>query len=49
MNFFNPMQEVDRTRANLSHWEQAGKLCFVTFRLADFIDEERKAVGNRFS
>ena len=41
MNFFNPMQEVDLTRANLPHWEQAGKLCFVTFRLADSMPQEK--------
>ncbi len=39
--FFNPMQDVQRSRANLPHWEQDSKVCFATFRLADSIPQEK--------
>ena len=39
--FFNPMQDVKRSRANLPHWEQDSKVCFATFRLADSIPQEK--------
>lgn len=39
--FFNPMQDVKRSRANLPHWEQDAKVCFATFRLADSIPQEK--------
>ena len=34
---FDEFAEVDITRRNLPHWQQAGKTYFVTFRLADSI------------
>jgi putative transposase len=39
--FFDPYAETDRHRGNLPHWEQAGKMYFVTFRLADSIPAEK--------
>ena len=33
--FFDPFADVDVTRRNLPHWEQAGATYFVTFRLGD--------------
>ena len=35
--FFNPFAETSEARNRLPHWEQAGVLYFVTFRLADSI------------
>src|SRR5437667_362477 len=34
---FDEFDDVDVTRRNLPHWQQAGKTYFVTFRLADSI------------
>ncbi|MFL6505761.1 MAG: class I tRNA ligase family protein [Candidatus Udaeobacter sp.] len=34
---FDEFAELDITRRNLPHWQQAGKTYFVTFRLADSI------------
>jgi valyl-tRNA synthetase len=33
--FLDPYAEIDITRRNLPHWQQAGRTYFVTFRLAD--------------
>lgn len=35
--FFNPDNGLDRYRRNLPHWDQAGVVAFITFRLADSI------------
>ena len=48
--FFDEFAEIDITRRNLPHWEQAGATYFVTFRLGDSLptsklselEEERK-------
>lgn len=38
--FLDPEKPIDRTLRNLPHWEQAGTVSFVTFRLADAIPEK---------
>ncbi|HPF67583.1 MAG TPA: hypothetical protein PLC20_07915, partial [Flavobacteriales bacterium] len=38
--FLDPDLEVVRTRRNLPHWNQLGKLYFVTWRLADSLPKE---------
>ena len=38
--FFNPLEDVRRHRGNLPHWQQAGVITFVTFRLADAVAVE---------
>lgn len=37
LKFFNPFEEIRRTRHNLPHWQQPGATYFITFRLADSI------------
>ena len=41
--FLDPDLEVLRTRRNLPHWNQQGKLYFVTWRLADSLPKEALA------
>ena len=41
--FFSRFAATDCTRANLPHWEQQGVTCFVTFRLADALPQEKIA------
>ena len=41
--FFSRFAATDCTRANLPHWEQQGVACFVTFRLADALPQEKIA------
>lgn len=38
--FFNPLEDVRRHQGNLPHWQQAGVITFVTFRLADAVAVE---------
>jgi REP element-mobilizing transposase RayT len=37
LKFFNPFEEVRKTRHNLPHWQQPGATYFITFRQADSI------------
>jgi REP element-mobilizing transposase RayT len=39
--FYDPYEEKEVYRRNLPHWLQSGRLCFVTFRLADSLPKER--------
>ncbi len=41
LNFYNPDFDIKTARHNLPHWDQAETLCFVTFRLADSIPQEK--------
>ena len=41
--FFDEDGETTRTRRNLPHWSQEGKLYFVTWRLADSLPKEALA------
>ena len=43
VRFFSPRAPLGRTRHHLPHWEQEGTSCFVTFRLADSLPEEKLA------
>jgi|688.fasta_scaffold417281_2 hypothetical protein len=38
--FFEQDGEVARTRRNLPHWNQEGKLYFLTWRLADSLPQQ---------
>lgn len=38
--YFEPAKEITRHRHGLPHWQQAGKLFFVTWRLADSLPQE---------
>ena len=37
LQFFNPYTEIRETGNRLPHWQQAGAVYFVTYRLADAI------------
>ena len=37
LRFFNPYADIRQTENRLPHWQQAGAVYFVTFRLADAI------------
>ena len=37
LQFFNPYSAIQHTESRLPHWQQAGAVYFVTFRLADSI------------
>jgi putative transposase len=37
LHFFNPYAEIHQTENRLPHWQQAGAVYFVTFRLADAV------------
>jgi putative transposase len=37
LHFFNPYAEIQHTENLLPHWQQAGAVYFITFRLADAI------------
>src|SRR5205823_5811550 len=37
LRFFNPYAEIQHSENVLPHWQQAGAVYFVTFRLADAI------------
>ena len=39
-DFYDPLTPIYRWRGDLPHWEQDGKLYFVTFRLADSLPAE---------
>lgn len=41
--YFEPAKEITRHRHVLPHWQQAGKLVFVTWRLADSLPQEKLA------
>jgi len=41
--YFEPTKEITRHRHVLPHWQQAGKLVFVTWRLADSLPQEKLA------
>ncbi len=38
--FFEDDSEITETRRNLPHWNQDGKLYFLTWRLADSLPQE---------
>jgi REP element-mobilizing transposase RayT len=38
--FFNPYADIGHTENRLPHWQQAGAVYFVTFRLADSVPKE---------
>ncbi len=42
-SFFSRFAATDCTRANLPHWDQQGVTCFVTYRLADALPQEKIA------
>src|SRR6266404_1788825 len=55
LRFFNPYVEIRRTKNRLPHWQQAGAVYFITFRLADAIPtnlrvqwQEERAIWLRF-
>jgi putative transposase len=37
LKFFNPFEEIRKTRHNLPHWQQSGATYFITYRLADSV------------
>ncbi len=37
LRFFNPYADIRQTENRLPHWQQAGAVYFVTFRLADAV------------
>lgn len=39
--YYNPWQMTEVTRRNLPHWQQEGKLYFITFRLGDSIPTQK--------
>ena len=39
--YFNPDSKTDVYERNLPHWQQLGKMYFITFRLADSIPAEK--------
>lgn len=39
--YFEPTKEITRHRHLLPHWQQAGKLVFVTWRLGDALPQEK--------
>ena len=39
--FYNPEEELHKTKHNLPHWHQDRSLCFITFRLADSLPAEK--------
>lgn len=41
--YFEPEQQITRHRHILPHWQQAGKLLFVTWRLADSLPQQQLA------
>lgn len=41
--YFDEHGDIDATRRNLPHWQQDGKLYFVTWRLADSLPQEQLA------
>lgn len=44
--YFDEHGDIDATRRNLPHWQQDGKLYFVTWRLADSLPQEQLAQLN---
>lgn len=36
---FNPLQDIDRSKRNLPHWQQEGACYFITFRLGDSLPQ----------
>ncbi len=41
--YFEPAKDIEKHRHGLPHWQQAGKLVFVTWRLADALPQEKLA------
>ena len=41
--YFDPNVEIDIHGSRLPHWDQSSTLCFVTFRLADSLPQEKLA------
>lgn len=41
VKFFDPKEPVGFVAGNLPHWRQEGACCFVTFRLADSMPQEK--------
>lgn len=41
LRFFNPLEDIEKHRNNLPHWQQPGASYFVTFRLADALPEQK--------
>ncbi|TDU64254.1 transposase IS200 family protein [Prosthecobacter fusiformis] len=39
--YFEPAKEIEKHRHGLPHWQQAGKLVFLTWRLADALPQEK--------
>ncbi len=39
--YFEPAEEITKHRHGLPHWQQAGKLLFLTWRLADALPQEK--------
>jgi REP element-mobilizing transposase RayT len=37
LRFFNPFEEIRHTENRLPHWQQAGAVYFLTFRMADAV------------
>jgi type I restriction enzyme R subunit len=37
LRFFNPYADIRQTENRLPHWQQAGSVYFVTFRLVDSV------------
>ncbi|MFN2507519.1 MAG: transposase [Chthoniobacterales bacterium] len=40
LRFFNPYEEIRHTTNRLPHWQQAGAVYYITFRLADSVPAE---------
>jgi hypothetical protein len=41
LQFFDPRQEISVSKNRLTHWQQQGRIYFVTFRLGDAIPQEK--------
>ena len=46
LKFFNPWEEIDKSRNHLPHWQQPGATYFITFRLADSVPATLRAEIN---
>ncbi|MEY2877775.1 MAG: hypothetical protein RLZZ15_155 [Verrucomicrobiota bacterium] len=43
LRFFDPRAHIAQAKNRLPHWDQHGVACFITFRLADSIPQEKLA------
>lgn len=43
LRFFNPYSDIRETANRLPHWQQAGAVYFITFRLADALPESLRS------